>query len=72
MAAAYTNVPFPNVVFIMTGTLDDASWVKPTMEIFLDSAQSWVSLGGERQRFPGTTFRYGVSVTTGRERSPHR
>jgi hypothetical protein len=31
----------PNVVFIMTGTLDDASWVKPTMEIFLDSAQPW-------------------------------
>jgi hypothetical protein len=22
------------------------------MEIYLDSAQPWVSLGGERQRFP--------------------
>jgi hypothetical protein len=42
----------PDVAFIMTGTLDDASWVKPTMEIFLDSAQPWVNLGGERQRFP--------------------
>jgi hypothetical protein len=41
MAAADTNVPFPNVVFIMTGSLDDASWVRPTMEIFLDSAQPW-------------------------------
>jgi hypothetical protein len=42
----------PNVVMIPAGTLDDASWVKPTMEIFCDSAQPWVSLGGERQRFP--------------------
>jgi hypothetical protein len=42
----------PNVVMIMAGTLDDASWVKPAMEIFCDSAQPWVSLGGDRQRFP--------------------
>jgi hypothetical protein len=42
----------PGVVMIMTGTLDDASWVKPAMEIFCDSAQPWVDLGGERQRFP--------------------
>ena len=42
----------PDVVMIMTGTLDDKSWVKPGMEIFCDSAQPWVSLGGERQRFP--------------------
>jgi hypothetical protein len=42
----------PNVTMILAGTLDDASWLKPTMEIFCDSAQPWVSLGGERQRFP--------------------
>jgi hypothetical protein len=42
----------PDVVMIMAGTLDDASWVKPAMEIFCDSAQPWVSLGGDRQRFP--------------------
>jgi hypothetical protein len=42
----------PNVTMIMAGTLDDASWVKPGMEIFCDSAQPWVELGGERQRFP--------------------
>jgi hypothetical protein len=41
----------PDLVMILTGTLDDASWVKPAMEIFTDSAQPWVSLGGERQRF---------------------
>jgi hypothetical protein len=42
----------PNMVMIPTGTLDDTSWVKPGMEIFCSSAQPWVSLGGERQRFP--------------------
>jgi hypothetical protein len=42
----------PNVVMILTGTLDDASWVKPAMEIFCDSAQPWVELGGGMQRFP--------------------
>jgi hypothetical protein len=42
----------PDVVMIRTGTLDDTSWVKPGMEIYCDSAQPWVSLGGERQRFP--------------------
>jgi hypothetical protein len=35
------------------GRLAPGTWqVKPTMEIYLDSAQPWVSLGGERQRFP--------------------
>ncbi len=42
----------PDVVMIMTGTLDDPSWVKPNMEIFCDSAQPWVELGGNMQRFP--------------------
>jgi hypothetical protein len=42
----------PNVVMIMAGTLDDPNWVGPAVEIFCDSAQPWVSLGGERQRFP--------------------
>jgi hypothetical protein len=42
----------PDVTMVMAGTLDDASWLKPTMEIFCDSAQPWVSLSGERQRFP--------------------
>jgi hypothetical protein len=41
----------PNVTMIMAGTLDDPSWVKPGMEIFCDSAQPWVELGGDRQRF---------------------
>jgi len=42
----------PGMSMILAGTLDDAGWVKPGMEIFCASAQPWVSLGGERQRFP--------------------
>ncbi len=41
----------PDIVMIMAGTLDDTSWVKPAMEIYCDSAQPWVSLGGAQQRF---------------------
>jgi len=42
----------PGVMMVQTGTLDDSSWVVPTMEIYTDSAQSWVALGGDRPRFP--------------------
>lgn len=41
----------PDIAMILAGSLDDMSWVKPGMEIFCDSAQPWVALGGERQRF---------------------
>ena len=42
----------PGVVMILTGTLDDASWVKPTMQIYCDSAQPWVKLEGDMKSFP--------------------
>jgi len=41
----------PGLNIIKAGTLDDTSWLKPTMEIFCDSAQPWVALTGDRQRF---------------------
>jgi hypothetical protein len=41
----------PGVVMISSGTLDDPSWVKPAMQIYCDSAQPWVELGGEMQSF---------------------
>lgn len=37
---------------ISIGTLDDSSWVKPTMQIYCDDKQPWVSLAGEYQMFP--------------------
>jgi hypothetical protein len=42
----------PDVLMIQAGTLDDSSWLKPAMQIYCDSAQSWLSLSGEWQRFP--------------------
>ena len=42
----------PGVSIVRVGTLDDNSWVKPAMEIYCDSRQPWVELGGDLQRFP--------------------
>ena len=41
----------PDVAIIKAGTLDDTSWLQPTMEIYCDSAQPWVKLGGDMKRF---------------------
>jgi hypothetical protein len=35
---------YPGVVFIKAGTLDDASWVKPTAHIWCAEKQPWVVL----------------------------
>lgn len=45
----------PGVVVIFAGTLQDASWLKPSMQIYCESAQPWVSLGGEMPRFATTS-----------------
>jgi hypothetical protein len=42
----------PDIVMLGSGTLDDASWLKPAMEIFCDSAQPWVQLQSDMKRFP--------------------
>ena len=42
----------PAASILRAGTLDDTSWLKPTMEIYCDSAQPWVALGGGLKRFP--------------------
>jgi hypothetical protein len=44
----------PGMSFIKAGTLDDASWLKPTVEVWCGSAQPWVSLAGDRQKFAKT------------------
>jgi hypothetical protein len=43
----------PGVSILRVGTLDDPSWVQPSMEIYCDRAQPWVELGGDMKRFPG-------------------
>jgi hypothetical protein len=42
----------PGVAILRAGTLDDTSSLTPQMEIYCDSAQPWVALGGDRPRFP--------------------
>jgi len=41
----------PDLILIAAGTLDDSSWVRPTNQIFCESAQPWVKLGGEMKSF---------------------
>jgi hypothetical protein len=41
----------PGIAIIKAGTLDDTSSLKPGMQIFCDSAQPWVQLGGDMKRF---------------------
>jgi hypothetical protein len=41
----------PGIAMMYAGTLDDRSWVKPRSQIYCDSAQPWVQLGGEMKRF---------------------
>ncbi len=41
----------PDLVFVKAGTLDDASGLAPTMEIFCSSAQPWTSAANARTRF---------------------
>ncbi|MGH8294940.1 MAG: GFA family protein [Steroidobacteraceae bacterium] len=44
----------PGIAMLHVGSLDDRSWVKPQSQIYCDSAQTWVSLGGELKRFAKT------------------
>lgn len=41
----------PQVAMLNVGTLDDPSWVKPASQIYCDSAQPWVRLGGDLKAF---------------------
>jgi hypothetical protein len=52
-SAVIEPAALPGTTIIPAGTLDDTSWLKPTMEIYCDDSQSWVQLGGGgMQRFP--------------------
>ena len=41
-----------NITVLKAGTLDDASWVRPVMEIYCDSAQPWTREHAEIQSHP--------------------
>jgi len=40
----------PDLAFIKAGTLNDRSWLSPTLEIWCDSAQPWLAPGANTQR----------------------
>jgi hypothetical protein len=39
----------PGLEFIKAGTLDDTSWLKPTAEVWCESAQPWITPDRSRQ-----------------------
>jgi len=43
---------FPGLRLIMGGTLDDPSWLKPTMALFCEASQPWIASKHEMNEFP--------------------
>ena len=41
----------PKLDWIKAGTLDDTSWLKPTMNLWCDSAQAWMNINEDIPRF---------------------
>ena len=52
--AAIVNEPesLPDLSILKAGTLDDTSWLNPTMQIYCDSAQDWLKLANELESKP--------------------
>ena len=42
---------FPGMTLIMGGTFDDTSWLKPTLQLFCDSAQPWIAISEDTTNF---------------------
>ena len=42
----------PGLAFAKAGTLDDTDCLRPGVEVWCESMQPWVSLGGGMQRYP--------------------
>lgn len=42
----------PGMVFVKAGTLDDSSWLEPTMHVWCASAQPWVNIPEGIAKFP--------------------
>ena len=52
--AAIYNEPdaIPDFTVLKAGTLDDTSWLNPTMQIYCDSTQPWLKLANELESKP--------------------
>jgi hypothetical protein len=42
---------YADSALIMAGTLDDALWFRPTVSLFRDSAQPWITMPEDVQKF---------------------
>ncbi len=42
----------PTLDWVKAGTLDDTSWLRPTLAIWCDSAQAWVEQPEDAKTFP--------------------
>ena len=42
----------PDLQYVKAGTLDDTSWLQPTMSIWCDTAQTWFALPDDHVKFP--------------------
>jgi hypothetical protein len=42
----------PGTTFLKAGTLDDTSWLDPTIEFFCETAQPWLKKDDKRVKFP--------------------
>ena len=49
----YGSAAFPNAVFVTAGSLDDPSWFKPAMVVYVSSAQPWDHIEAGLRRFEG-------------------
>ena len=43
----------PGLAFVKAGTLNDTSWLKPTVEVWCRSAQPWVAALPGSERYDG-------------------
>jgi len=41
----------PGTAFLKAGTLDDTSWVEPSVEFFCEDAQEWIEQDDNRSKF---------------------
>lgn len=47
----YGTAAFPDAVFVTAGSLDDPTWFKPVMVVYVSSAQPWDHVDPSLRRF---------------------
>ena len=62
----------PAVTFLSVGSLDDTRWVKPEVQLWCDSAQSWVRVSEGTRNFPKGYDRLACSYLQFNEQRPGR